>query len=198
MVPRSCLVLLAGLALAACGGSTPDPLDLRTPGSHPGVLPSSTLPPPPTATPTPKAKPKPKPKPAPITREERRVITGWSDALRHGHVAAAARYFSVPSVVENGIQAFLTSRAAVRHFNAALGCGAKLLGVRRGKGHAALATIRWTRRPGAKCGIGVGDLAAVAFLVRRHLIIEWVRDDAEVDPAIAGKASGTPTPTSTP
>lgn len=192
MVSRSCAVLSAALLIAACGGSRPDPLTLHTPGSHPGVLPSSTLPPPPTATPAPKATPTPAPKR--VTRDERRVIAGWSNALRHGRVADASRYFNIPSVVENGVQQFLTSRAAVRSFNKGLACGAKLLGVRRGKAHAALATFRLTRRPGGKCGTGVGDLAAVAFLVRRHLIIEWARDDEQVDPAIAGRASPTPTP----
>jgi hypothetical protein len=193
MVRPSCLALLAALALSACGGSKPDRLTLRTPGAHPGVLPSATLPPPPTATPTPKATPAPK-RPR-ITPDERRVIAGWANALRHGHVAAASRYFNVPAVVVDGVQSFLTSRAAVRHFNAGLTCGAELLGVRRGKAHAALATFRLTRRPGADCGTGVGDLAAVAFLVRRHLIIEWARNDDQVDPAIAAKARATPTAT---
>jgi hypothetical protein len=192
MIPRSWIALPAVVALAACGGSR-DRLELRTPGAHPGVMPSATLPPPPTATPAPARTPMPKR--ARISADERRIIEGWSEALRHGHVAAASRYFNVPAVVVDGVQSFLTSRAAVRHFNAGLTCGAKLLGVRRGKGHAALATFRLTRRPGADCGTGVGDLAAVAFLVRRHLIIEWARDDDQVDPAIAAKATATPTAT---
>jgi hypothetical protein len=187
---------LAALALAGCGAKG-DRLDLRTPGAHPGVLPSATLPPPPTATPAPKATPTPVPKAARITREERQVIQAWADALRQGRVADAARYFSVPSLVENGVQAFATSRAAVRHFNAGLACGMKLLGVRRGKGHAVLATFRLTRRPGGDCGTGVGDLAAVAFLVRRQKIMEWARDDDQVDPAIARRA-GAPAPSATP
>jgi hypothetical protein len=36
----------------------------------------------------------------------------------------------------------------------------------------------------------------VKFLVRKHLIIEWLRADDQIDPAIAAQAS--PTPTSTP
>jgi hypothetical protein len=197
MISRSSVVALAAVAAAACGGSKVDRLDLRTPGSHPGVVPSATLPPPPTATPTPKATPTPVPKAVKITHDEKRVIKGWSDALRHGHVAAAARYFSVPSVVVNGVQAFLTSRSAVRHFNAGLACGAKLLGLRRGKGHAVLGTFRLTERPGGDCGTDVGSLAGMAFLVRRHLIIEWARDDDQIDPAIAGSGTSTPTPTPT-
>jgi hypothetical protein len=196
MVSRSCLGLVAVLALAACGGST-DRLDLKTPGAHPGTLPEATLAPPPTATPTPKPKHKPKPKPARISAAERHVIKGWSEALRHGHVIAAARYFSIPSVVQNGFPAFLTSRAEVRQFNRGLACGAKLLSVRRGAAHAVLATFRLTSRPGAECGTGKGSLAAAKIIVRRHLIIEWLRADDQVDPAISAK-SPTPTPTTTP
>jgi hypothetical protein len=182
------------LALAACGSST-DPLDLKTPGAHTGTLPTATLAPPPTATPTPKAKAKPKP--ARISADERRVIKAWSEALRHGHVLAAARYFSIPSVVQNGFPAFLTSRAEVRRFNRGLACGAKLLSVRRGAAHAVLATFRLTNRPGAECGTGKGALAAARIIIRRHLIIEWLRADDQVDPAIAAK-SGAPAPTATP
>ena len=111
---------------------------------------------------------------------------------------AASRYFSVPSVVINGVQAFLTSRAQVVGFNRGLPCGAKLLSTRRGPQHAVVGTFRLTRRPGADCGTGVGGLAAVQFLVRRHLIFEWLRADDQVDPKIAAKATPTPTPTSTP
>jgi hypothetical protein len=196
MTFRSSAVALAALAVAACGGSKPDRFDQRTPGAHTGVLPASTLAPPPTATPTPQAKAKPKAKPAKVTRAERRVIQGWSDALRRGRVNAAARYFSVPSVVVNGVPTFLTSRAAVVGFNRALPCGSKLLSARRGPKHAVVGTFRLTRRPGADCGTGVGGLAAVQFLLRRHLIIEWLRADDQVDPAIAAHA--TPTPTATP
>jgi hypothetical protein len=198
MVARSCLALVAVLALAGCGSSG-DRLDLKTPGAQTGTLPTATLAPPPTATPTPKAKPKPKPQRARISPDERRVIQAWSEALRHGHVLAAARYFSIPSVVQNGFPAFLTSRAEVRQFNRGLACGAKLLGVRRGAAHAVLATFRLTTRPGAECGTGKGALAAAKIIIRRHLIIEWLRADDQVDPAIAAK-TGTPapTPTSTP
>src|SRR4029077_7078525 len=101
MTSRSCSVALLALALAACGGSKPDPYNQHTPGAHTGVLPAATLAPPPTAAPTPKSKPKPKPKVAKVTRDERRVIAGWADALRRGHVAAASRYFSIPSLVFN-------------------------------------------------------------------------------------------------
>jgi hypothetical protein len=200
MTFRSCWVALLAAGLAACGGSKPDPFDERTPGSRTGVLPAATLAPPPTSTPTPKATPKPKPKPlAKVTRDERRVIQGWADALRGGHVKAASRYFNIPSYVDGGggVELFLTSRAQIVGFNRGLPCGAQLLSTRRGPQHVVLGTFRLTQRPGGDCGTGVGGLAAVQFLVRRHLIIEWLRaPDDQVDPAIAAKQS--PTPTATP
>ena len=193
MTLRSPVVALLALAVAGCGASKPDRFDLRTPGAHTGTLPAATLPPAPTAAPT---RTPEKRKLAAVTRDEKRVIKGWSEALRHGRVHAASRYFTIPSVVFNGVQAFLTSRKAVETFNRGLPCGAKLLGTRRGTEHAVVGTFRLTERPGADCGSGVGSLAAVAFLVRRHRIMEWLRADDQVDPAIAAKAS--PTPTATP
>ena len=102
----------------------------------------------------------------------------------------------MPAVAVNDVQLFLTSRAAVRKFNRGLACGAKLLTARRAPQHAVVGTFRLTDRPGGKCGKGTGGLAAVQFLVRRHLIMEWLRADDQVDPALAAKAS--PTPASTP
>jgi hypothetical protein len=198
MALRSCPVALLALVVAACGASKPDRFDQRTPGTHTGVLPAATLAPPPTATPTPKGKPKPKPKLAKVTRDERRVIKGWSDALRAGHVNAASAYFSIPSMVINQGQAFLTSRAQIVGFNRALPCGAKLLSARRAPQHAVVGTFRLTMRPGADCGTGVGGLAAVQFLVRRQKIIEWLRADDQIDPAIAAQPSPAPTPTASP
>ena len=45
------------------------------------------------------------------------VIRAWSDALRHGDVSAAARYFALPSVMingnDNGGQALSQSRSSL-------------------------------------------------------------------------------------
>ena len=56
-----------------------------------------------------------------------RVIRGWVDTLRAGRVTAAAGYFAVPAVVQNGTPPIrLRTRAEVRAFNRSLPCGAKL------------------------------------------------------------------------
>jgi hypothetical protein len=181
---------LVGLAvvLAGCGAQDPDRLTLNTPGANTGK-PLTSFPvqnPTPSATPTPEATPKPEG--GPVTREERRIIQGWSDELRHGHVAAASRYFTVPSVVSpTGISAAtLNTRNDVQEFNKGFPCGAKLVKVRRSVKHFVIGTFTLTERPGGKCD-GTGNLAAVAFLIHRHHIQQWVRaPDPEPEP--------TPTP----
>src|SRR4051812_25488393 len=185
----SCLLLL--VSVAGCGGAKTNRFDLKPPGAHTGVGPIVTLAPV-TPTPAPKATATPTPAKAgkAVTKDEKRVIRGWADQLRHGHVAAASRYFAVPSFVQNlSVVGTLTTRAAVRSFNQSLSCGAKLLSTRRGDAGVVVGTFRLTERPGGSCGSGAGGLAAVAFLVKHHHIARWLRQD---DPA------ATPTPTPSP
>jgi hypothetical protein len=199
VISRSSLALVAlAVGLAACGEAKQDRFDLKTPGAHTGLGPVATTPPAATATAPPKGKsrgragakkPKSDTPPKRVTAEERRIIRGWSDALRHGHVAAASRYFAVPVLVVNPTQAILSSREAVQSFNATLPCGAKLLTTRRGEAGSVIATFRLTDRPGGSC-TGIGELAAAEILVRKHHIISWLRRDDAIDPA----ATATPAP----
>jgi hypothetical protein len=175
------------LALSACGGTT-DRFDLRTPGAKTGD-PSVVAAAPPEATPT--ATPTPKPQGGPVTSEEKRIIRGWSDELRQGHVTAASRYFTIPSVVSNitGGADKLSSRDDVKQFNATLPCGAKLVKTRRSVNRFVVGTFKLSERPGGACGTGTGTLAEVAFLIRHHRINQWVR--------VADPPQATPTPTPT-
>jgi hypothetical protein len=185
---------LLGLVLAACGESTdPDRFDLRTPGAETGA----PLTPTPEATATPRARasptPEPTPKPRGVTRAERRIVRGWSDALRRGNVTAASRYFSVPALAVNPAPAFLATASDVEDFNRELPCGAKLVKMRRSSEPAFVVGIfRLTERPGAgQCGTGTGNLAAVAFRIYRGHITSWIRADNEL-------ATPTPTPKAKP
>ena len=197
---RLSLVLIAfGLLVAACGGQDEDRFSLRTPGANTGTAAVVPAAPSPTPTATPKATPKPKPKPkaAAVKGEEKRIIRGWSSALRHGHVAAASRYFSLPSVVQNGDQGgALATRSDVEQFNKTLPCGAKLVKTVRGlRAHWVIGTFVLTDRPGGQCGTGTGDRAYVAFMISQHHITEWIRvEAADANPS----ATPTPTPTPTP
>jgi hypothetical protein len=103
------------------------------------------------------------------------VIEGWVEALSRGDVEAAAGYFALPSVVENGMPPVtLHSRADAVAFNRSLPCGAKLVKAVP-VGRLVAATFRLTERPGGGCGAGVGELARTAFLIRDSKIAVWRR-----------------------
>jgi hypothetical protein len=112
------------------------------------------------------------------------VIRGWSDALRAGHVAVAARYFRIPSVffAGNGAPIVLRSVAQVEIANAALPCGATYLSAHR-QGRYVNALFRLTNRsgPGGEqgCGSGTGQTARVNFLIRDGRIVQWLRAQDE-------------------
>ena len=182
---------------------------MRTPGANtgdPNFEPLATLTPLPntTASPTPtptKAK-TPAAKRKPVTAAEKKVIKGWSEQLRHGHVTAAARYFSLPTLVSNATPGWLVLETldAVKEFNAALPCGAKLISTRRSAVDTfVVGTFKLTERPGAgSCGAGTGDTVAVAFMIRRAHITRWVRDDTLVpSPTATPDATATATPSAT-
>lgn len=157
--PRWLSLALGVLALATAACGSKDPLDLHTPG----VTPQSGRP-----TPTPRAEP--------VSRAEVAVIRGWSNELRRGHVAAASRYFAIPTVVANGTPPVsLRGRDQVRSFNRTLPCGAKLMRWRRAANHFVIARFLLTNRPGGDCGAGTGNSASVAFLIKRRHISEWLR-----------------------
>ena len=115
-----------------------------------------------------------------------KVIKGWVDALRAGHVDEASSFFSVPTVVQNGTPALeLTTRQEVVQFNESLPCGAKLTRAEP-HGRFILATFVLTERPGpgaGQCGPGVGQTAQTAFAIRGGHITEW-RRFAEGPPSV--------------
>jgi hypothetical protein len=105
-----------------------------------------------------------------------RVIDAWVTTLRKGDVAAAAGYFALPSVVQNGTPPLeLETRTDAVEFNRSLPCGAVLIRARP-LGRFIAATFRLTERPGpGTCGSGVGGIARTAFLIRDGKIAQWRR-----------------------
>jgi hypothetical protein len=104
-----------------------------------------------------------------------KVICDWTETLRRGDTEGAARFFSVPTIVQNNTPPLrLRTRDAVVYFNRTLPCGARLLSTRRQNGYT-IASFRLTTRPGASCGAGVGGTASTAFLIRGSLIRAWLR-----------------------
>jgi hypothetical protein len=103
------------------------------------------------------------------------VINGWVTKLRHGNVDAAAGYFAIPSVAENGVLIHIRSLDDARHFNESLPCGARLIRAET-VGDFTTATFHLTERPGAGlCGNGTGQTAQTSFVIRDGKIAEWRR-----------------------
>jgi hypothetical protein len=115
------------------------------------------------------------------------VIENWVAALDRNDIAAAAGYFAVPSVAENGILIRIHDLRDAETFNATLPCGGKVVrAVSVGK--FTTATFRLSERPGpGVCGAGVGGKAQTSFVVRDGKIKEWRRVGA------GGAAGGAPT-----
>jgi hypothetical protein len=105
-----------------------------------------------------------------------RVIDAWVTALRRGDVDAAARYFAIPSVAENGpLLLQIENLDDARRFNESLPCGARLVRAET-QGQFTTATFRLTERPGPGiCGPGTGGAAKTSFVIRDGKIVEWRR-----------------------
>jgi hypothetical protein len=116
-----------------------------------------------------------------------RVIDGWVTALRHGEVAAAADYFAIPSVAENGpVLLHIKSLRDARRFNQSLPCGARLVRA-ESTGEFTTATFHLTERPGpGACGAGAGETAKTSFVIRDGKIAQWRR--------VGAGAGGQPAP----
>ena len=147
--PAATLLTLIAL-LAACGGSDGDPA-------------------------TPPAPEDDRPATAEADPADVEVIDAWSTALREGDVDAAAEFFAIPSVAENGPTVRITSRDQARLFNASLPCGAVLVGAET-EGDFTTATFELTERPGpGVCGSGTGAEAQTTFVIEGGEIVEWRR-----------------------
>jgi hypothetical protein len=164
---------LLALGLSACGsGNDAERFSLTTPGTDDMVVREIEG----------SAHPRRgKPRPAEV-----RVIRGWADALRTGHLNQAARFFAVPVTVLDGVnpQRQLEDRAAVLEFNRGLPCGAKLVKTERSENSLVLATFTLTQRtgPGARPCTGEGNLAATKFLIENRRIRQWLRAPDPVQP----------------
>lgn len=114
---------------------------------------------------------------APRPTDPAGVVRAWADALRHGHVAAATRYFAVPARVANGGPPLrLTTVDAIYSFNASLPCGAKVLATQPAPAGYLIVTFVLTTRPGGGgCRSASPLTARTAFRVRHGRITDWIR-----------------------
>jgi len=103
------------------------------------------------------------------------VIAAWSQALSSGDIEAAAAFFKLPSVAENGFRLTIDTDADAATFNRSLPCGAELTAAESIDDYT-LATFELTERPGAgSCGSGTGATGSTAFVIEDGLITEWRR-----------------------
>jgi limonene-1,2-epoxide hydrolase len=104
-----------------------------------------------------------------------RVIQGWVTALDRDDIDAAAGYFAIPSVAENGVLLHIRSPAQARLFNSSLPCGAHVVKA-VSAGRFTTATFRLDERPGpGSCGAGAGGIARTAFVIVDGKIAQWRR-----------------------
>jgi hypothetical protein len=171
MAVRALAVLLGAALLAGCGSDAKDapsaatqPRTTTTPRSSPQTPPEERIP---ARVPR---RGTGAPDPASV-----RVIRAWLAQLRIGHVQRAARYFALPSRVQNGTPVFtLRTRAETLVFNQTLPCGATAERV-RSAGRFTVIRFRLTERVGGSCGTGAGQAARGAIRVRGGKIVEWYR-----------------------
>jgi hypothetical protein len=156
--------VLALLALTACGGGDDD--SSSTPTSGATSVPGNADP------------------------ADVQVIDRWVTSLRHGDVDAAAGYFAIPSVAENGpILVRIRSLEEARRFNESLPCGARLIRA-DSAGEFTTGTFRLTERPGpGSCGSGTGNVAKTSFVIHDGKIAQWRR--------VGAGGGGAPAPSST-
>lgn len=103
------------------------------------------------------------------------VIDEWSRTLNEGDVEAAAGFFALPSVAQNGPVLRIESLADAKLFNSSLPCGATLIEATP-DGDFTIATFRLGERPGpGVCGSGSGGEAQTAFRIEDGKIAEWRR-----------------------
>jgi hypothetical protein len=110
------------------------------------------------------------------------VIRDWAEALSDGDVQAAAEFFALPSVAENGGLLHIEERDDAILFNQSLPCGAKLESTEP-DGEFITATFRLDRRPGVPACPGEGETAMTNFKIEDGLIVEWRRVPGLSEPA---------------
>jgi hypothetical protein len=106
--------------------------------------------------------------------EDVEVIRSWAEALTESDIEAAAGFFAVPSIAENGLTFEITTKDDALTFNESLPCGAELEST-SAEGRFITATFLLTERPGAGPCPGSGNSAQTSFVIEDGAIAEWRR-----------------------
>jgi hypothetical protein len=120
----------------------------------------------------------------------KRVITKWLGALSAGNIPRAARFFAIPSKVQNGTTVITLRSAAERaFFNETFPCGAQATKLQHAKDGFTIVDFVLTERRGGSCGGGTGGTARSAIKVVRGHITEWYRLDELPSPGATPPAT---------
>jgi len=106
--------------------------------------------------------------------EDVEVIRSWAEALTESDIEAAAAFFAVPSVAENGLSYDIETVKDAEFFNESLPCGAELESTTV-EGDFITATFELTERPGVGPCPGSGNSAQTSFVIEDGAIVEWRR-----------------------
>lgn len=176
-VAAALLALTAGGLLAGCGGGDKAVTLQDRSGARTLATPPSAPPLPPAAFQVPPGVPHTSDGTA-TDAVSRRVIRKWLSALRQGDIRRAARFFALPSKVQNGTRVLTLASAPARvAFNEAFPCGARATKLEQGGRGFTIVEFVLTQRRGADCGSGTGNAARSAIRVRGGHIAEWYRLD---------------------
>jgi hypothetical protein len=189
----SLTVLLAAVALgllAGCGSGGDDPSgrsSARTSSSNTGTttIPAPSTPPSSPVTPVRPGSPKALQLPSDVPTASggtqadavsSRVIRKWSGALSQGDIERAARFFALPSKVQNGTPVVTLDTAEKRLvFNVTFPCGAKPTKLEAGDNGYTIVDFVLTERVDGDCGTAIGGKARCAIRVRKGHISDWYR-----------------------
>jgi uncharacterized protein YceK len=123
------------------------------------------------------------------------VVRRWAAALQAGNLQAAAGYFHLPSLFDDGAGSvvIIHTLPEAEVVNATLTCGAKVISAFR-QGRFINVLFRLTERAGRgggpACGSGVGLSARTIFLIRDGQIVRWLRAASRPgDPGVPGSSS---------
>jgi hypothetical protein len=106
--------------------------------------------------------------------EDVEVIRSWAEALTESDIEAAAEFFAIPSLAENGLSYDIETEEDAEFFNDSLPCGATLEETSV-EGKFITATFKLKDRPGQGPCPGSGNLAQTSFVIEDGAIVEWRR-----------------------
>ena len=103
------------------------------------------------------------------------VIRAWAEALSESDIEAAAEFFAIPSVAENGITYDIETREDARFFNESLPCGAKLESTEESRASSSPRPSGSRKDPASPACPGDGNIAQTSFVIEDGAIVEWRR-----------------------